>query len=172
MIYEVNGKRPRIGKDVFIAPTAVIIGNVELKDGASVWYGTVIRGDMDPIVVGKGTNIQDNCTVHTDYGKPAVIGDGVTLGHHAVVHGCRIEGESLIGIGAVVLNGAVVKPQTVVAAGSLVLENQVAGPRQLLAGTPARVKRTLSEAELERLKKPLRDYAELSRIHAGIRRID
>ncbi len=172
MIFEIDGKRPKIGDHVFIAPTAVIIGNVEIHDGASIWYGTVLRGDMDAIVVGEDTNIQDNCIVHTDYGNPAILGDRVTVGHNAVIHGCIVEDESLIGIGAIVLTGAVVKKHTVVAAGSLVLENQSVGPTQLVAGTPAAVKRTLSKEELQVFKKPLENYLHLSKINAKIKRID
>ncbi len=172
MIFEIEGKRPKIGGNVFIAPTAVIIGDVEIHDGAGIWYGTVLRGDMESIVVGKETNIQDNCIVHTDDGKPAVIGDRVTVGHNAVIHGCTIEEESLIGIGAIVLTGAVVKTHTVVAAGSVIRENQSVGPAQLVAGTPADVKRILSENELTLLKKPVENYLRLARIHATLRRID
>ncbi len=172
MIFEIDGRRPKIGGKVFIAPTAVIIGNVEIQDGASIWFGAVLRGDMEAIVVGEGTNLQDNCTVHTDYGKPAVLGNRVTVGHNAVIHGCIVEDECLIGIGAVVLTGATVKKSTVVAAGALVLENQTVGPRQLVAGTPASVKRALSEEEMRLLKKPVENYRHLARLHAGIRRVD
>jgi len=172
MIFEIDGKRPKIGDHVFIAPTAVIIGNVEIHDGASIWYGTVLRGDMDAIVVGEDTNIQDNCTVHTDYGNPAILGDRVIVGHNAVIHGCIVEDECLIGIGAIVLTGAVVKKHTVVAAGSLILENQSVGPTQLVAGTPATVKRTLSTEDLPRLKKPLENYKHLSLLNFGIRLLD
>jgi len=172
MIFEIEGKRPKIGNHVFIAPTAVILGNVEIQDGASIWYGAVLRGDMEAIIVGRNTNIQDNCSVHTDYGKPAVLGDRVTVGHNAVIHGCTIEDESLIGIGAVVLTGAVVRTQTVVAAGSLVRENQTVGPGQLVAGAPAAVKRILSPEELHLLNKPVENYLHLSRINARIKRID
>ena len=105
MILKFNGICPKIPDSAFVAPTAVIIGDVELGEEASIWYGTVLRGDTAPIRVGRRTNIQDNCTVHADPGFPAVIGDDVTVGHGAVVHGCTVEDRCLIGIGAKVLNG-------------------------------------------------------------------
>lgn len=169
MIIEHQGKTPRIGKNVYIAPTAVIIGDVELKDGASVWYGAVLRGDEAPIRVGRNTNIQDNCTVHTDLDKPAVIGDDVTVGHNAVVHGCIVEELCLIGIGAVVLNDAHIKAGTIVAAGSLVRERQTVGPNQLVAGSPAVVKRELNPDVREILQGPVNSYLRLSRAHQSNR---
>ena len=159
MIIAFEGKRPQMGARVFIAPSAVIIGDVILEDDVSIWFGAVLRGDMAPIRVGRKTNIQDNCTVHTDYGKPAIIGEGVTIGHNAVVHGCTIENDCLVGIGAIVLNEAVLKTGSVVAAGSVVREKQAVEPNHLVAGSPAKVKRELDEAMAERLKGPARRYA-------------
>ncbi len=159
MIVEFDNKQPQIGADVFIAPTAVIIGDVILKEGVSIWYGAVLRGDMAPIRVGPQTNIQDNCTIHTDHHKPAIIGASVTVGHNSVIHGCTIEDSCLIGIGSVVLNDAIVKTGSVVAAGSVVRERQVVGPYQLVAGTPARVKRELDPKEAAKLREPSQRYA-------------
>lgn len=161
MIVEFEDKQPQIGARVFIAPTAVIIGDVILEDDVSIWFGAVLRGDMAPIRVGKKSNIQDNCTVHTDYDKPAIIGASVTVGHNAVVHGCTIEDACLIGINAVVLNGAMVKTGSVVAAGSVVREGQVVGPNQLVAGSPAVVKRDLDETMAAKLREPAQRYARL-----------
>ena len=127
----------------------MVIGDVEIKNNASIWYGTVLRGDMAPIIVGESTNIQDNCTVHTDFDRPAIIGDYVTVGHNAVVHGCTIENYCLIGINAVILSHAVIKTGSVVAAGSVVKHGQVVGPYHLVAGTPASIKKELSDAEVE-----------------------
>jgi carbonic anhydrase/acetyltransferase-like protein (isoleucine patch superfamily) len=167
MLIEYQGKRPHIGPDVFIAPTAVIIGDVEIARGASVWYGVVLRGDMEKITIGEDTNIQDNCTVHTDYGYPTVIGDRISVGHNAVVHGCTLGDHCLIGMNAVVLSGAHIKENSVVAAGSVVREGQIAGPSELLAGTPAVVKRTLTSESTQRFRQPVEDYRELSRRHRG-----
>ena len=169
MIIQHQGKNPRIGENVYIAPTAIIIGDVELRDGASVWYGAVLRGDEAPIHVGKNTNIQDNCTVHTDLDKPVVIGDDVTIGHNAIVHGCTVENLCLIGIGAVVLNDARIKTGTVVAAGSVLRERQTVGPNQLVAGSPAVVKRELSPDIREMLQEPVRSYQRLSQAHQNNR---
>lgn len=165
MLIKHQGKTPRIGQNVYIAPTAVIIGDVKIENGASIWYGAVLRGDEAPIRVGRNTNIQDNCTIHTDLDKPALIGDDVTIGHGAIVHGCVVETLCLIGIGAVVLNDARVKTGTVVAAGSLVRERQTVGPNQLVAGSPAVVKRELSPDIRTVLRKPVNSYLRLSRAH-------
>ncbi len=165
MILPFQGKVPRIGKGVYIAPTAVIVGDVEIGDRASIWFGTVVRGDLAPIRVGKETNIQDNCTVHVDEGFPAIIGDRVSVGHNAVVHGCAVEEESLIGIGARVLSGALVRTGSVVAANAVVREGQQIGPRQLVAGAPAAVKRTISDSELARFLHPVENYLRIAKIY-------
>lgn len=162
MIITYNDIAPTIGENVFIAPTAVVIGDVTIDGGASIWFNAVLRGDMAPIRIGRNTNIQDNCTVHTDYGKPATIADNVTVGHNAVVHGCTIETGSLIGINAVVLNDAHIMAQTVVAAGAVVREGARFGPRQLIAGTPASVKKTLTEAMLKRVDGSVAHYLALA----------
>lgn len=165
MIIQHQGTMPKIGNNVFIAPTAVIIGDVTVKDGASIWFNAVIRGDEAPIVIGRQTNIQDNCTVHNDIGKPAIIGDDVTIGHNAIIHGCTVEDRCLIGMGAVILNDARVQTGSVVAAGSMVKEGAVIGPNQLVAGVPAIVKRTLSPEIQEVLKEPVESYLRLVNAH-------
>jgi len=137
MVFEFNGKKPRIGKDVFIAPTATVVGDVEIGDGASIWYGTVVRGDSNYLKIGKNTNIQDNSTIHTDRSGPTIIGENVAVGHNVVIHGCTIEDHCLIGIGALVLNQALVKKGSVVAAGSLVKPGQTIGPHHMVMGNPA-----------------------------------
>lgn len=162
MIIEYNRIVPTIGKNVFIAPTAVLIGDVTIGDGASIWFNAVLRGDMAPIKIGTNTNIQDNCTVHTDFGKPAIIGDHVTVGHNAVVHGCTIDAGSLVGIGAIVLNDAHVMEQTVVAAGAVVREGAQVGPRQLVAGAPATVKKELADLPMGRFERSVEQYLKLS----------
>lgn len=168
MIIEYQGKTPKIGQNVFIAPTAVIIGDVTIEDRASIWYGAIVRGDMEPIRIGKETNIQDNCVVHTDWGKPAVIGSKVTVGHNAVVHGCVIEDNCLIGISASVLNGAVVKTGSVVAAGSVVREGQTVGPNHLVTGVPAVLKKDLGEKMPDVLNEPANIYIDLACKHLAL----
>ena len=165
MILPYKDKTPKIAPGVFIAPTAVIIGEVEIAEGASIWYGTVLRGDLAAIRIGADTNIQDNCTVHTDVDRPAVIGDHVTVGHNAVVHGCTVEKSCLIGMNAVILSGAHLKTGTIIAAGAVVKEGQVAGPFELLAGMPAKVKKNLANEIIEILDLPVHEYLELARHH-------
>lgn len=165
MILNYLDKHPQIADDVYIAPTATIIGDVTIASGASIWYGSVIRGDLAPITIGANTNIQDNCTIHTDHNKPANIGRHVTVGHNAIVHGCTIEEQCLIGINAVVLSGAVIKTGSLVAAGALIKEGQEAGPFQLLAGIPAVVKKTLTEESLEIIEHAVDEYLELAKNH-------
>jgi len=168
MVISYNGRQPRIGERAFIAPTAVVIGDVEIGTGASIWYGAVLRGDMELIRIGAGTSIQDNSTVHTDQGHPVVVGAGVTVGHNAVIHGCTIEDRCLIGIGALVLSGAVIGRGSVVAAGAVVKEGQVVEPGMLMAGVPAAVKRSLTEEEQRLLHQAEATYAELTRAHRAL----
>ncbi|MDD2603249.1 MAG: gamma carbonic anhydrase family protein [Desulfobacterales bacterium] len=168
MILPFNGKTPTIGAGVFIAPTAVIIGDVTIGDGSSIWYGTVLRGDMAPIRIGAQTNLQDLTMVHTDYGHPAIVGDRVSVGHRAVVHGCRVEDEALVGIGAVVLNGAVVGRGSVVAAGSVVREGQEIPPGVLVAGIPAVIKRKIEAEAAELFRLPYQHYIALANAHRDL----
>ena len=168
MIIEYEGKTPQIGKNVFIAPTATLIGDVTIGDNASIWYGTVLRGDMEPITVGENTNIQDNCTVHTDYGCPAVIGANVSIGHNAVVHGCTIEGNCLVAINAVVLSGAYMEEGSILAAGSVLREKERLEKYNLAAGVPAVVKKVLSKKTAQHFLQPVHNYLELSKRHLKV----
>jgi len=163
MIFEYNGRKPNIGKNVFIAPTAAVIGDVNIEDGVSIWYGVVIRGDRAPITVGKNSNIQDNSTVHADAGKPTVIGENVTVGHNAVVHACTIEDSCLIGINAVVLTDGYIKTGSIVAAGAVVRNGQIVGPYQLVAGIPAVIKKELAESSSQNIIKTANSYVKLAR---------
>jgi carbonic anhydrase/acetyltransferase-like protein (isoleucine patch superfamily) len=167
MILAFAGKTPVIGSNVFIAPTAVVIGDVTLGDNSSVWFNTVVRGDMAPIAIGAGTNIQDNCTLHTDPGMPLSIGAGVTVGHNAVIHGCTIEAGALIGMQAVVMNAAVIRSGSIVAAGAVVMEGREVGPRQLAAGMPAVVKRELDEDAGALIAVAAGHYQELARAYGS-----
>lgn len=152
-IYEFEGYKPQLGEDVFIAPGARIVGRVEIGRGSSVWFNTVIRGDVDEVTIGEETNIQDGCLLHEDPGCPLKIGNRVTVGHGAVLHGCTVEDGSLIGMGAIVLNGARVGKGAVVGAGALVVEGQEIPPGHLALGSPARVVRQLSAQETEKFQK-------------------
>ena len=169
MILEYKGNRPRVGRNVFIAPTAVVIGKVSIGNNASIWFGTVIRGDRDTITIGDNTNIQDNCTVHTDPGKPVRIGRGVSIGHAAVVHGCTIENNCLIGIKAAVLNSAVIREGSIVASGAVVREGHEVGPFKLVAGVPAQVKKGLDDEALNNIQGTVEIYTRLAGEYSGSR---
>lgn len=158
----INGKSPRLGQRIFVADNAAIIGDVEIGDDCSIWYGAVLRGDIDAIRIGARTNIQDNCVVHVTGGThPTTIGDDVTVGHAAIVHGCTVGRGALIGMGSRVLDGAVVGEQALVGAGALVPEGMQVPPRTLVIGVPARVKRELTAEELARMDESWRHYVEV-----------
>jgi len=165
MIVPYEGKTPKIGNNVFIAPTATLIGDVTVDDNASIWYGTVVRGDMEPITIGRNTNIQDNCTVHTDYGFPTIIGGNVSIGHNAVVHGCTIEKNCLVAINAVVLSGAYMAEGSILAAGSVLREKDKLGQYNLAAGVPATVKKILNKEDAKSFRQPVKNYLQLSKKH-------
>ena len=156
-----GGKEPRLGAHVFVAENATLIGDVELAEDVSIWYGTVLRGDIHFIRVGARSNIQDNCVLHVEHGTgPVVIGEQVTVGHAAVIHGCTIGRGALIGIGAKVLSHSVVGEQALVAAGAVVTEGMEVPARTLVAGVPAKVKRDLKPEELMRMERGWRVYVE------------
>jgi carbonic anhydrase/acetyltransferase-like protein (isoleucine patch superfamily) len=156
-----DGKEPRLGERVFIAETATLIGDVIVGDDASIWYGTVLRADVHSIVVGARANIQDNCTIHvTTNSHPTVIGDEVTIGHGAIVHGCIVGRGALIGMGSRVLDGATIGDGALVGAGALVPEGMNVPPRSLVIGVPARVKRDLTAEEIARLEASWKHYVE------------
>lgn len=165
VIRTVSGKTPSVGEDTFLAETAAITGEVTLHDGVSVFYGVSVRGDSAPITVGRGTNLQDNVVLHADVGSPCTLGENVSVGHTAVVHGCSVGDGSLIGMSATVMNGAVIGEQCLVAAGALVLEGTEVPPRHLVAGVPAKVRRELHEHEVAALEKNAQTYHRLRDAH-------
>ena len=146
------GRAPEIHETAWVADNASVIGKVRVHADASVWFGAVVRGDIDEIELGAGSNLQDNVVVHTEQGFPALIGSGVSVGHGAVVHGCTIEDGCLIGMNATVLTGAVVGRDSLVAAGSVVLEGVTIPPRSLVAGVPGKVRRELTDDEIEAMR--------------------
>ncbi|GAA5005140.1 gamma carbonic anhydrase family protein [Actinopolymorpha pittospori] len=158
--------RPAVAGSAWVAPGATLVGRVEIADGASVWYGAVIRADLERIVVGAGTNVQDGAVLHADPGLPTLVGAGVSIGHGAVVHGCVVEDDCLIGIRAAVLNGARVGAGSLVAAGAVVLEGTHIPPRSLVAGVPGKVRRQLTEEEYAGLLANARTYRDLAARHA------
>ena len=160
MIVEYNGKVPKIGKDVFIAPNATVIGDVVLHDGVSVWYGAVIRGDTGRIEIGRESNIQDNAVVHVNIYNDTVIGARVTVGHEAVLEGCRIADNVLVGMNATVLDGVKIGSWSIIAAGAVVREGSDFGEHSLIAGVPAKYKRDVDAQMAERISQGARSYAE------------
>jgi gamma-carbonic anhydrase len=156
--------RPRIGRGVFLAETCAVIGDVELGDDASIWYGTVVRGDVMPIRVGARTNLQDGTIVHVTAGKSGTaIGSDCTIGHGAIIHACTIEDHCLIGMGAIVLDGAVIGRGSFVGAGALVTPGTIIPPASLVLGSPARVKRQVYAKEREQIENGALQYVELAR---------
>lgn len=158
MIYALGKKVPQIAPDVFIAPNATIIGDVIIKSGASIWFGAVLRGDMGRIVIGEGTNVQDNSVIHVNKAHNTLIGAHVTVGHGVIAEGCTIHDGCLIGMGATVLSGAVVGASCLIAAGAVVLEGQHIDENQLVAGIPARIVRPLSDDLKKRLVAAPKNY--------------
>ena len=163
-----DGKSPRLGQRVFVAENAAIIGDVEVGDDCSIWYSATIRGDVNAIRIGAGTNVQDNCTIHvTHLDWPTIIGEEVTIGHGAIVHGCTVQRRALIGMGSRVLDGAVVGESALIGAGALVPEGMQVPPRTLVVGVPARVKRPLTDEELAHLDRSWRNYVEYKNKYAA-----
>ncbi|MBU6410973.1 MAG: gamma carbonic anhydrase family protein [Verrucomicrobia bacterium] len=146
------GKKPRIGRGVYIAKTAVVLGDVTIGAHSSVWYGAVLRGDINRIVVGHHTNIQDNAVLHLADDYPCIVGNWVTVGHGAIVHACRVGNEVLVGMGAVILDGAVIGSQTIIGAKALVTQGQKIPAGSLALGAPAKVARALTKKERAGLK--------------------
>ena len=149
MIYSLEDSSLTTEGETFVAPTAVVIGSVLLRHEASVWWGAVLRGDYDTIRIGRRTNVQDNCVIHMDEGFPVSLGDGVTIGHKAVLHGCTIGNNSLVGINAVVMNGAVIGDDCLIGSNALITEGKEIPSRSLVLGSPGKVVRELSDAEVE-----------------------
>ncbi len=158
-IYEFEGVRPRVDATAWVADTARVVGNVTLGPRSSVWFGSALRGDIEPILIGGESNVQDNAVLHTDAGFPLVIGGLVTVGHGAILHGCTVGDESLVGMGAIVLNGARIGRRCLVAAGALVTEGKEFPDGSLILGSPAKAVRAVSPAQIEGMLANARRYA-------------
>ncbi len=160
-IYPFEGKEPRIASDAFIAPTATLIGDVVVEEGASVWFGAVLRGDFNRIVVGAGTTVQDNSVIHTNEAAPTLIGKNVTIGHLAMLEACEVEDGALVGMGSIVLNFSKVGDHAMLAAGTVVKQGQEIPPRVLAAGTPAEIKKELDGSAAEWVETAALEYQSL-----------
>ncbi|MFV0408288.1 MAG: gamma carbonic anhydrase family protein [Paracoccus sp. (in: a-proteobacteria)] len=173
MIWELDGVAPQIAEDAWIAPDAQIIGNVVIEPGASIWWGAVLRGDNEEIRIGRGSNVQDLCCLHTDPGFPMLVGENVTLGHRAMLHGCEIGDGALIGMGATVLNGAKIGAGSLVGASALISEGKEIPQAALVMGAPGRIVREIDEAGRQGLLMSAQHYRDnAARFRAGLKRLD
>ena len=172
-IYRLDDETPRIAPTAWVADSAQVMGHVELQEGASVWFGCVLRGDNELLQVGSRSNIQDGSVVHSDPGFPLTLGADVTVGHQVMLHGCSIGEGTLIGIQSVILNGARIGAHSLVGAGSLVTEGKEFPPGSLIVGRPAKVVRPLTDEEIAKLIKTAAHYVENARrFRAGLARVD
>src|SRR5436190_19025438 len=166
-LYSIDDVAPSVNPTAWVAPSADLIGDVRLGDRCSVWFGPVIRADNTPIILGDETNFQDGAIGHSDPGAPLTLGARVTVGHQAILHGCTVEDEALIGMGARILNGAVIGAQCIVGAGALVTEGKLFEPRSLIVGSPARTIRTLTDEQVAMLRISAAHYAEKAAYYAS-----
>jgi carbonic anhydrase/acetyltransferase-like protein (isoleucine patch superfamily) len=172
-IYKLDDLTPTVHTSAWVADSAQVIGDVHLAENASVWFGAVLRGDTEPIRIGKNSNVQDLSVLHADVGQPLTVGDNVTIGHQVMLHGCTVGDNSLIGIQAVILNGAKIGKNSIVGAGSVVTEGKEFPDNSLILGSPAKVVRVLDDAAAARLKQSAEHYvANGQRFAKGLKRID
>lgn len=152
MIYRLADRTPSLPEECYVADSAQVIGDVTLHNQASIWFGTVLRGDIEPIVVGERSNVQDNSVAHTSHGLPVILGNDVTIGHHVTLHGCTIGSNCLIGMGAILLDGSNIGDNCIIGAGALVKQGQQIPAGSMVLGSPARVIRRLTEAEIDNIQ--------------------
>ncbi len=158
MIHQLGDKKIKREGENWIADSAKVIGDIHLKNNSSIWFGAVLRGDIENITVGEGSNVQDNSVIHTDPGCPVIIGSGVTIGHMVMLHGCLIDNESLIGIGAIILNKAKIGKHCIIGANSLITENKEIPDRSLVMGSPGKVIREVTDAEIKSVQENGKRY--------------
>lgn len=171
-IYSLDGVSPQIDEDSWIAPDANVIGKIVVEEGASIWFGVTLRGDNEEIVIGKGSNVQENTIMHTDMGYPLTVGEGCTIGHKALLHGCTIGDNTLIGMGAVILNGAKIGKNCLIGANALITENKVIPDGSLVMGSPGKVVRELDEQGIQGLRASALNYQKnMRRFRAGLAQI-
>ena len=170
MLYSLDGSEPSIDPEAWIAPGCHLVGRVIVSARASIWFNSTLRGDNEPITVGEGSNVQENCVLHTDMGYPLTIGQGCTIGHKVMLHGCTIGDNALIGMGATVLNGAVIGRNCLIGAGALITEGKQIPEGSLVMGAPGKVVRQLDEAAIDRLRLSALHYQEnAARFRAGMK---
>ncbi len=169
MLIALQDRSPQVHESAFVAENATLVGSVVVEEGASVWYGAVLRADNEPIIVGPRSNVQDNCAFHVDAGKPLTLGEGVSVGHGAIIHGATVGDHVLVGMGAIILNGARIGDESLIAAGALVPQDAVIPPRSLVAGVPGKVRRELTDEEVASLHVNAAVYEEHRELHRGAR---
>jgi carbonic anhydrase/acetyltransferase-like protein (isoleucine patch superfamily) len=169
MVIGISGKKPCCGRNVYISDSAEVIGEVSIGDDSSVWFGSVIRGDISPITIGSRTNIQDRCVIHVagDRETPMIIGNEVSIGHGAIVHACIIEDCTLVGMGAIILDGARIGKDSIVGAGALITKGSIFPPGSVIMGSPAKVVRAANERDLEMIRHACDHYLELRSLYPG-----
>ena len=160
MIYDFKGHTPKLAPNSWVAPNAVIIGKVELKKDSNIWFNATLRGDVEPITIGEGSNVQDGSVIHTDPGCPTILGKNVTVGHLVMLHGCTIEDDCLIGIGSTILNKAKIGKNSIIGANALVTENKVIPERSLVIGSPGKIIREITEKEIKAIKENAQHYVD------------
>lgn len=165
MLYTLDQHRPEIAADAWVAPNATVIGDVHIASEASVWFGAVLRGDVERLTIGRGTNIQDNAVLHSDPGAPLVLGAKITVGHLVMLHGCQVGDGTLIGIGAIVMNHARIGANCIVGAGSMVTEGKQFPDGSLILGSPAKLARPLSAEEIARLAWSAQRYIDRAKLY-------
>ena len=171
-VYSLDGKSPRIAPSAWVADSAQVIGDVDLAEDVGIWFGAVLRGDTALLRVGRGSNIQDASVLHADVGQPLIVGEGVTVGHQVMLHGCTIGDGSLVGIGAIVLNGAKIGTSCLVGAGALVTEGKEFADGSMIIGSPAKTVRQLTPEEIAKLRWSASHYVDNARrFKSGLRRI-
>lgn len=163
MILDFNGIKPRVDESCYISDSVDIIGDATIEKDSNIWFGTKVRADMNKIVIGQNTNIQENSVIHVDLSSPTIIGDNVTIGHGAIIHGCNIENNVLVGMGSIILNDAKIAKNTIIGAGSLITQGKVFPEGVLILGNPAKVIRSLTEDEIKSIKRSADTYVALSK---------
>ncbi|MDE0589604.1 gamma carbonic anhydrase family protein [Halocynthiibacter sp. C4] len=172
-LYALGTRRPVVHKNGWVAPDANVIGDIEIAEDASVWFGSTLRGDNEKITIGAGSNVQENCVLHTDMGFPLTVGAGCTIGHKVMLHGCEIGENTLVGMGAIILNGAKIGKNCLIGAGALITEGKVIPDGSLVMGMPGKVVRDLDEAAIEANRKSALGYqANMRRFREGLNKID
>ena len=165
IVIQFASKSPQFSPSCFIAENATLVGDVRLRENVSIWFGAVLRADINYIEIGKSSNIQDNAVFHVDYSFPVILGEGVTIGHNAIIHACRIADYVLIGMGAILLDNVEVGSESIIAAGSVVRPNTKIPSRVLVAGVPATIKREVTTEEIEMIRKSAKEYAILKNLY-------